>query len=81
MPHFRPTRTVQTFPDGSELIYLPDDNSYVWQRPEADPRYCAEVAILADSDTGALLEVIRAAQLEEQQAIRARLANGRTDSR
>lgn len=59
MAHFRPTRTVYAFPDGSELIHFPDDGSYVWQRPEADPRYCAEVPILADSDDAAMSEIRR----------------------
>lgn len=63
--HFRPARTVHNFADGSELVYLLRDHSYVWQRPEDDPRYLAEVAILAGSDEEAVMEVMRAAQAEE----------------
>lgn len=61
---FRATRTVQVFGDGSELIYLIEDKSYIWQRPEDGKTRFAEVALLGDSDTDALAEVKRLAACE-----------------
>ena len=62
MAHFRQTRTVHNFPDRSELLFLSDENRYIWQRPEDDPRYVVEVPIVADSDAVAVMEVKRIIQ-------------------
>jgi len=51
------TRTVMVFEAGSELLYLPHRDSYVWQRP-ANGRSPEEVAIVAGSDGEALREVL-----------------------
>lgn len=45
------------FESGSELLYLPHCDSYVWQR-QADGGLPEEVAIIAGSDGEALREVM-----------------------
>jgi hypothetical protein len=67
MESYRRTRLVKVYPDNSELLYLPDDKSYVWVRPETETtksRRFSEVTILADSDLLAMAEISKAVQAE-----------------
>ena len=60
--HFRNTRTVMVFGDRSELLFLPDSASYVWQRPNSSGKGYSEVALAANTDQEAVVEVRTLAQ-------------------
>lgn len=64
MPTYIPTRTVRVFADTSELLYLPGEQRYVWQRPKPDGTGIEEIPIVAGNDAAALLACGQLAYVE-----------------
>ena len=69
-PQIRASRTVWLYADRSELIYLNEEERYIWQRPLPDGKGVEEIPIPGESDREAMAELSKIAQaewLEQQQ--------------
>lgn len=63
-PQIRESRTVRVYADKSELIYLPGEDRYIWQRPLPNGKGVEETPVAASSDEAAMQEAGRIAYTE-----------------